>query len=884
MYAQLDCTQLLQLKSEDTLVLTVNNRFARRILSELQRSLSGAHKAIAVPDIMPLSAWLRQANDELSFYDAYGPASYLLDGFSSLHVWEQIIYAHEQEDAWLIDVPQAAKLAADADQLIDEWSLPIEQAEHTTDLTHFLAWRAAYKDYLLRYDLDDSNRAAERVVQALEQKGYEPRWQQVVLVGFHELSVRLQRLVRALQQQGKAIYVYEDQLQAEADCERVLAPTPEAEWRLAAQWAAQQLQTNSTGNYAIVAFDLQNQVHFAHRILAHELAPHTEQDTGFNWNIAVGRPLSQWPLVRAALAWLQALAECQQGQVRCSSLGQALLSGYCVAEQSEQNQRVRLDVRWRHKQQEVLSCDQVDEALASCPQLAQAWGAARAVFADSEQTLTPAQWVPLLRSALQALGFPGEQSLDSHAYQTMQAFEQRLSLFARLAPVFGTLSWAQLMRLLRRYLKETIFQPQREVGTRLDVLGVLEAEGGRWDGVWVLGVTDEVLPAVPKPNPLLPYQMLRQAQAPRSTPERELEWAHYVCASLRQAAPQLIFSYAEQDNGRLLRPSSLIQLIPSRQAADPLTAELEPAVSLARLLDEQAPPVQADELVFGGSGLLDKQARNPLWAFVQHRLHAKALKPYEDTGVMRLWRGNVLHHALELFWLGLEDRNLQALQQAFALRQVEERLKQAIAKAAEQHLASAPAVISQLEQERAYQVLWRWLQLEQKRPTFQVRAIEQDHQLKGLNTTLRIDRIDELEDGRYLLIDYKTGKAYSSKYDKEWLRSRPINLQLPIYMAILAEQEHSVAGLSLAFLDYAPALVGFSDDDSLTKTNEKKLAELYGDWSGLAQHLQQQVLSMRDEFLQGVARNEYEDLKDLLYCEVLPFLRLETEQELGEEE
>lgn len=155
MYAQLDCTELLELKSEETLVLTVNNRFARRILSELQRSLSGPHKAIAVPDIMPLSAWLRQANDDLSFYDDYVPASYLLDGFSSLHVWEQIIYGQEEESAWLIDVPQAAKLAAEADVLMDEWSLHIDEDQHTTDSQRFAQWREAYKEYLQQHDLDD---------------------------------------------------------------------------------------------------------------------------------------------------------------------------------------------------------------------------------------------------------------------------------------------------------------------------------------------------------------------------------------------------------------------------------------------------------------------------------------------------------------------------------------------------------------------------------------------------------------------------------------------------------------------------------------------------------------------------------------------------------
>src|SRR3546814_21080220 len=79
--------------------------------------------------------------------------------------------------------------------------------------------------------------------------------------------------------------------------------------------------------------------------------------------------------------------------------------------------------------------------------------------------------------------------------------------------------------LLRRLAQQTPFQPQRDPDARLDVLGFLESEGGRWDGAWVLGLTDEVLPATPKPNPFIPMAALRQANAPRATPERELHWA-----------------------------------------------------------------------------------------------------------------------------------------------------------------------------------------------------------------------------------------------------------------------------------------------------------------------------------------------------------------------
>src|SRR3546814_19057162 len=56
------------------------------------------------------------------------------------------------------------------------------------------------------------------------------------------------------------------QSQAAGATQRVQAPDPDGEWRLAAQWAAGQLAQNPKGRYAIVAARLEADVVLAHQL------------------------------------------------------------------------------------------------------------------------------------------------------------------------------------------------------------------------------------------------------------------------------------------------------------------------------------------------------------------------------------------------------------------------------------------------------------------------------------------------------------------------------------------------------------------------------------------------------------------------------------------
>src|SRR5690606_32299995 len=444
------------------------------------------------------------------------------------------------------------------------------------------------------------------------------------------------------------------------------------------------------------------------------------------------------------------------------------------------------------------------------------------------------------------------------------------------------------VRLLANAAAASAFQPQRDPLARLDVLGLLEAEGGHWDGIWILGLTDDVLPATPQPNPLLPLNVLRQAGAPRATPERERQWAEALYAALCRCAPEVVVSHAHLDGERELLPSPLIAAVPALAWQAPATPAGAPLPQQV-LDDERGPalaPVAPDAARVGATGgldVLDTQARNPLWAFVRHRLGARALADYADAANQNV-RGQFLHRALELVWRMLpgQDPLHEALQQG----RLQALLAQAVEQAADEALQAYPPALRELECERAGAVLWNWFDLEAQRVPFQVAQVEEAHQWSRgpLTLTVRLDRLDRLADGRAVILDYKTGMAPGNP-ESDWARARPVNLQLPFYAAVLSGDtpDADVAALVLAQVHARQvAAVGLADADlglqGVRMADASKGFEGQ-QWRDILLRWRTAVENLADEYASGYAANVVYSPNDLKYCDAMPFLRLHLEDD-----
>jgi len=863
--------------SADTLVLTVNNRYARRILASLSAKLNEHRRVMALPVIVPFRSWLRQAGDELSFQPQAQLASHVIDAFGSRNLWQQVINQLETENP-LLDSVQAARLAMEADQIMSEWGVSVLPQEETADHQRFTHWRNEYRKRLHQLEAEDATLGYERVCEAIEEGLLPHTCARLVLAGFTEISPRMQRLLSAFQQQGVDLYSLGVEATASTQVRRVSAPDPDTEWRLAAQWAAQMLRKFPEQRFAIIAAQLETDSALAHRVLREALAGQPGVP-GHGYNVAVARPLAHWPLVRGALAWLRLLSQMlKKGRCGPAEAGEALLLGQCVASSTEADGRARLDAALRDEAIVGLPVSEFARRLSQLtPQLAQAWSACFEHALDNCAAATIDIWVARFRQWLQYLGFPGDSTLSSHAFQTLEALERTLERLAQQTIVMGRLDLAEAVAALSSMAMQTPFQPQRDPAARLDVQGFLEAEGGQWDGVWILGLMDEVLPSAPKPNPLIPLSALRRVNAPRATPERELQWARTMFHSLLCTASNVWVSHALQEGERELRASPLIASYPSEsqswQWPDVKAAMIE------SITDEKGPALSPEVVTRGGIAVIDTQARNPLWAFVRYRLGARQLSDYAEMASQNA-RGIFLHRSMELVCKNV--LNADTVRTWHDQGELADIIQNAVEHAADECLFDYGMAVRELEIERAAAILHDWFQLEQSRGEFTVHAVEESCEWArgSLRLKLRLDRIDQLPDGTLAIIDYKTGGA-SIDPRSDWMRDRPVGLQLPFYASVLAQGQASVSALLLVRLHARGIEVKGLANGDCGFAGPAELREWpafeHLDWDGLMAQWRDHIELLADEYASGVAANYVLRPDDLNYCDVLPFLRLNEE-------
>jgi probable DNA repair protein len=370
---------------------------------------------------------------------------------------------------------------------------------------------------------------------------------------------------------------------------------------------------------------------------------------------------------------------------------------------------------------------------------------------------------------------------------------------------------------------------------------------------------------------------------PQCSPEGEHAFASQLLARYAAAVDSLVMSTALAADGAPLLPSPYLGDVPGPETA-PAPGERawrrrRETLTLETVADSRAPAV-GGEGVRGGAGLLESQAACPFRAFARYRLRLAA--PEEPvTGLTALERGVLLHGALYSLWGSLGDSGtLAGLDGPARRRQCEASAEAAMGALRPERRQVVGGACLALEQARLADTLAAWLDLEAARPQpFAVIAREEpvELMLAGLVLNLKLDRVDRLEDGGELVIDYKSGSTRLAGIFRERIDSP----QLPLYSMARGPALNGVAYAQLRPRDLRLLAAGVGEGlADLEKNLGKYLAgdPVVEDWEGLRSAWRERLAALAGEVMAGEAAVE-PSANACRHCDLASLCRIGT---LGE--
>jgi ATP-dependent helicase/nuclease subunit B len=863
-----------------TTVLTPNRRLSAALLK-----LHGNHQKAAgkfcwpTLTILPIASWLQRAWTDYSSQQIEETLPIQITPDQEQLAWEEILRPYAENEN-LLQLSSTAELAKSAWATLKQWQVDIANPglRTTEDAAIFQGWAQKFQELCQKNNFLDTNSIASVLIGKIL-LGEIKTPPHIILIGFTEISPLYQALIDACKQAGSIVETHIPQL-VDNSIQRVALTDEETEILSMARWSKAILEKNPEAKIGCVfqrLEDIRDRVVRIFSAVYSEKNTFTLNPTKLPFNISAGKNLSQYPVIHTALQ----LLTLSRTKIPIDNFSKILRSPFIIDAESEALQRAEFDTGLREKNITVFSLKKLIFSFGlqdKCPALMHSLKAVQENKIDKKQKLAVSQWIEIFMEQLKLFGWPGQRSLNSQEYQVVDSWLKLLLDYSSFNNILGVLDYKQALHYLTYLTTQKIFQPESP-DANIQILGMLEATELPFDHLWVMGMDDSAWPPAPKPNPFIPQKLQKAMQMPHATAERELIYCKLLTAQLKRGAPEVIFSYAKQNDEAELRPSPIITDILEINAAQIHLADYTaPALgifhskNLEEIFDETAPAINAEEKIRGGSGIFKEQAACPFRSFAMHRLHAKKIEA-PTPGLNARERGSVVHDAMEYMWTQLKDsQNLFEKDAASLQAIITEAVENAISKV--RIISDNNTRYLDLEAIRLQKILSQWFEHERKRPEFTVIALEEERNatIGNIPVRLRIDRIDQVNQ-KNLIIDYKTGKENSSK---KWFSDRPDEPQLPLYCVIEPDKT-----LGIAFAQLNPEKMGFigaSAEDtgiSTIKSLEKIKDTNARDWQDQIQQWKITLENLANDFSEGKANVDPKFLLETCkHCHLETFCRI----------
>lgn len=780
-------------------VVTGNQRAARTLRHASDRHNRALGLASWQPAaVMAWDAWIAKLWHGLLMD---GHASRLLLNRTQEHALWRSVLETDAERSSLRSKDSLAEMAAEA------WSQLCRYAGQerlqgtvvSSDTRAFHRWATAFQrrcregKFLAQAELEEALRAAgEDGKLRLEAHG-------IVLVGFDGMTPAQAALIEAVQSGGCAV----EEIQFAATVEdRLLAEAAHEQQELfaAARWIRRLLEERPSTRVAVIVPALETQRAEIDRVFREVLAPELQnieaRNDGGPYEFSLGISLAETPMVAAALnllRWSSAALPLEQASA-------LLLSPYFASLNEESGVRAEFDAFELRKAKILrpeITLDWLStamersprrERLGRLPAVLRAMRRTAANWLEETDRRSHTEWSERMRELLAVARWGVDGVEDSIEFQIRAKWESMLDELATLDFDGARIPFSGALDALQRIAGATMFAPKSHEAP-IQVMGPLEAAGSTFDALWFLRGGDLTWPIVSGSNPLLPWHLQRELGMPGTDVARDSDHARRMTRRIADSAGTVIFSYALESVDGRQRPSSVLEGLDLEETAivDLAGSPLEPQpIALETTPDAVRVQALPDRPIRGGAQILRLQAACGFRAFAEHRLWSTELETAE-LGMDARESGTVVHRALEYLWNEVRTQSaLRAMPPMERIDLLDRCIVRALRKATESTAAPWDIAYVAMQRERLHRLLEPWLELEMERPPFAVKLNEENStnvQIGPLHLNVRVDRVDETEEGEFI-IDYKTGSAATS----DWLTDRPDAPQLPLY-AVLSHAE-----------------------------------------------------------------------------------------------
>lgn len=784
-----DTSELLHAIDDGGVVLCATQRLARYIgVLHTRHAIAGGKTVWPAPSILPLRAWLASRHADLLLLSPDTRYNPVLGAAQESALWEEALRARREGEA-AVNTDALARMMSEAFAGEALWRVHADEPL-TEDHGLYLRVRADVLGRCERLGLSPSARMWSSVTDALRD-GILPAPRLVLLAGFDlDMPPAQAALLDALDARGSELRMYTSERDP-IRCYRESYSSREEEIRAAALWARAALERGEK-DIGIVFPRLDEDRARIQRLFQEVLAPRTlpdvdDRDSAPLFEISLGGSLAREALASAALHALDVL----RPRMRLDILSRVLRSPFLAGGREHDHARARLDVQLREYATDELATRDCIDFLRTNTEAGDTLPLRLAEMQRPPDEAPPSVWADTFDHTLTALGWPGERALGSREHQVRQRFSEQLRVFASLDRCVGALDCSGALTRFRRLVADTIFQMESREAP-IQIMGVLESAGRRFRLLRICDMCSESWPPAPRPLPFIPITAQRAAGVIGAVPDRHAEVMQRLTADLPRRGDIVVLSSATMEGDNELQWTPMMRVYEECEAPAVPTSlatmlRSRSTTPLERFSDARVPALPMHDAPRGGSRVLALQAACPFRAFAETRL-APASPALPERGVRPLDRGNLLHltlqHATEL----LTRRTWESVEME---RAMDEALRTALREAAGDRFRDLPAHLLDAERECLRQLLREWLCVEHARPPFAIQSVELPAQVAigGLNLRVRIDRIDRLNDGSSLLIDYKSGK----KSPADWMGERPAEPQLPLYAVAMKDQVRGVA-------------------------------------------------------------------------------------------